>query len=403
MSATLDDYQWLVSDAAQPWLTRLQPELEGLATPAMLKRLRKDLSAERVHLVVEQVELRQRAREKFSLADRMFFTRKGLEQATDELLANYKAARFPGAGVFLDYCCGIGGDLLSIAARGLTLGLDFDPICVIFALANREAAKLPHSICGVECQHIGQQPPDKFSAWHCDPDRRVDGHRTTQIDLCEPRLEVLDKLRERNPNAAIKLAPATEVPPHWWDVAEREWLGSRGECRQQVAWFGALTRYPGKHTATVVAADGSSRTVVGSPSEAVSVARQLGQYVYEPHAAVLAAGLTGAMCREHGLEAVSAGVDYLTGDSPVADAALAAFEVREVLPFDRKQLRGWCREHAIGRLEIKKRGFPLDPRQLRSEIIAKGDNEATLILTPLEGHVRAVVAERCLHPLPPIR
>ncbi|HZN32933.1 MAG TPA: hypothetical protein VFB80_03910, partial [Pirellulaceae bacterium] len=79
MSATLDDYQWLVSDAAQPWLTRLQPELERLATPAMLQRLRKDLSAERVHLVVEQVELRQRAREKFSLADRMFFTRKGLE------------------------------------------------------------------------------------------------------------------------------------------------------------------------------------------------------------------------------------------------------------------------------------------------------------------------------------
>ena len=240
----------------------------------------------------------------------------------------------------------------------------------------------------------GHSDARKASAWHCDPDRRTEGHRTTKIDLFEPPLETLDQLRSQNANAAIKLAPATEVPPHWWDACEREWLGSRGECRQQVAWFGSLARHPGRHAATIVAADGSSRTVVGSPSEPVPVAEELGRYVYEPHAAVLAASLSGALCREHGLAAVSAGVAYLTGDRAIADAALAGFEVQEVLPFDRKQLRAWCREHAIGRLEIKKRGFPLDPARLRTEIIAAGDHEATLIITPLEGHVRTLVARR---------
>src|SRR4029453_11707209 len=76
---SLEDYRWLVSDAAMPWLARARGELAEARGPtaALVGRLRRDLSAERAHLVVEQCELRARAREKFSRADRMFFTRKG--------------------------------------------------------------------------------------------------------------------------------------------------------------------------------------------------------------------------------------------------------------------------------------------------------------------------------------
>jgi len=392
VSATLDDYRWLVSEAAQPWLDGVTKDFGESVTPGLLQQLRKDLSTDRAHLIVEQVELRRRAREKFSLADRMFFTRKGLEQATDEILANYKAARFQTLGV-LDLCCGIGGDLIAQAQRCHTLGVDRDPIIVVLAAANVSAlgsCAFGHHVKDADAQMCWQTGGE----WHCDPDRRVDDLRTTRLDSFDPPQEFLDRFLKHNSSAAIKLAPATEVPPHWWDACEREWLGSRGECRQQVAWFGSLARHPGQHAATVVAADGNARTVVGTFSEPVPVAEQLGRYVYEPHAAVLAANLTGALCREHNLAAVSAGIGYLTGDRLISDAALAAFEVREVLPFDRKQLRAWCREHAIGRLEIKKRGVTVDPRQLRAEIVAAGDNEATLILTPVEGRVRALVASR---------
>ena len=395
MAATLDDYRWLVSGEAQPWLAQAGDELQHAGiSPRYLQRLRKDLSAERAHLVVEQVELRERAREKFSLADQMFFTRKGLEQATDEVLANYKAARFPGA-VIADLCCGIGGDLMALLRRGFVhvFAIDQDRLVLEFATANLRlvgnegATLIPATVSQfILLKHL--------SAWHCDPDRRADGQRTTQLELCEPSLSALDDLRKSSPNAAIKLAPATEVPPQWWNAAEREWLGSRGECRQQVCWFGSLARHPGNHAATVVAADGSARTIVGKPTEAIDVAVQLGRYLFEPHAAVLAASLLGAVCREHSLASVSAGIGYLTGDRPIADPALAAFEIREVLPFDRKQLRGWCREHHIGRLEIKKRGVEVDPEKLRAEIIVAGNNAATLIIAPIDGQVRALVAQR---------
>lgn len=393
MPAALDDYEWLVSEAARPWLARVQDELHIIGlSPKFLERLRKDLSAERAHLVVEQVELRARAREKFSQADAMFFTRKSLEQATDEVLASYKAARFPVAPAF-DYCCGIGGDLIALGRHAAVGGLDRDAIAVLLANANAAACGLTRDRCvAFQAEILAEHPVE--IPWHCDPDRRLAGQRTTQIEYFEPGLEQLSTQLRRSGCAAIKLAPATEAPSDWWPLAEREWLGSRGECRQQVAWFGSLARHAGKHSATVVAADGSFRTIAGQPSWAIDIAAELDRYIYEPHAAVLAAHLTGAICREHGLAAVSANVAYLTGNRLLNDPLLAGFEILEVLPFDRKHLRAWCRERRIGVLEIKKRGVRVDPAQLRTEIVATGDNAATLVISPLAGHARVLVVRR---------
>src|SRR5260221_270455 len=94
--------EWLVSPAAAPWLT-LAAGFTQLLT-AHVDLLRRDLSPERTHLVLEQAMLRERARAKFSTADRMFFTSRGLEQATDEIVAGYKAGRFAVNARIFDLC-----------------------------------------------------------------------------------------------------------------------------------------------------------------------------------------------------------------------------------------------------------------------------------------------------------
>ena len=66
----------------------------------------------------------------------MYFTPCGLEQATDEKVARYKAARFAGQGLIFDLCSGIGGDLLSLAGAGTVRGFDRDPISATLANAN---------------------------------------------------------------------------------------------------------------------------------------------------------------------------------------------------------------------------------------------------------------------------
>ncbi len=401
MAAPIEDYQWLISDAARPWLAmgesvrgctfpRNTPPGEGLVRLA--RALRKDLSAERTHLVLEQIELRQRAREKFTQADQMFFTRKALEQATDEQVANYKASRFPQGYGAIDLCCGIGGDLLALArTRSICRGFDIDPVMVVLAQANLSV--LPRSDYDVvECD--APAVAVEGGPWHCDPDRRSGGRRTTAVEFFSPSLESLEQLLKESPEAAVKLAPATEAPPAWQTSAELEWISSRGECRQQVAWFDGLARHSGRHTATILSSDGATRTVAGEPDQSIPLSAHLGRYLYEPDSAVLAAKLSSVLCVEHSLAAVSAGIAYLTSDTLIADPALDAFELLDVLPLDRKQLKSYCREHGIGRLEIKKRGVEFSPERLREEIIGSGDEVATILVAPVQGQVRAMIARR---------
>jgi hypothetical protein len=391
MTPELDDYRWLVSSTAKPWLARAGVALAESrdAGAGLVQQLRKELTPERAHLIVEQAELRGRAQEKFSRAERMFFTRKALEQATDEQVAAVKAERFASSrGSVADLCCGIGGDLVALAG----CGVESDPNVAILAEANLQAHE--RTAVSVVVGDAAQFAVANFAAWHIDPDRRADGHRTSQVEHFQPPVEAIERLLAVNPHGAIKLAPASDVPPHWQTSAERCWLGSRGECRQQVAWLDSLARHPGLHSATVVDACGGSRTIVGQPDQPVPIASELCRYLLEPHAAVRAAKLTGEVCRLHGLAALASRIAYLTSDQLVDEPACEAFEILEVLQLDQKKLRAYCRERNIGRLEIKKRGVHLDPAKLRQAIVARGENEATLILAPLAGRVRALVVRR---------
>ena len=109
---------------------------------------------------------------------------------------------------------------------------------------------------------------------------------------------------------------------------------------------------------------------------------------------MLASGLVATLATEHRLAAFAAGVGYLTGDQPVVDAALAAFEVLEVLPLRVKLIGNWLRERGVGQLEIKKRGIAVEPEQLRRELCASGSGQATILIAPVAGKSVAIMARR---------
>lgn len=397
----LSDYHWLTSDAALPYLARCAQHNGELTR--LVASLRKDLSAERAHLVIEQVELRHRAKEKFSRASEMFFTRKGLEQATDEAIANYKAERFSVRHApVLDICCGIGGDLCALAANAFqdeqydspasyypAIGVDRDPIVAHLATTNYRVVTGHET--HVETLDASEVEPCKYSGWHIDPDRRTDGHRHTRLDELEPNHTLIDSWRGLNGLGAVKLAPATEVPEAWQRDSHRQWISSRGECRQQMLWF--FGQHGGLRTATVLSS-AEPRTVVEHVSATLPSADTIGRYLYEPDAAVLAAGITASLATEHALAAITPEGGYLTSDQRIADAALAGFEITDVLPMDIKQLRELVRVRRIGRLEVKKRGVPDTPELIRKRLNPLGDNAATLIVTRFQERVIAMLAQR---------
>ncbi|RMG40863.1 MAG: class I SAM-dependent methyltransferase, partial [Planctomycetota bacterium] len=92
------------------------------------KRLRARYPPDLVRAAVELIQARQRARGKFSRADRMWFDRRGVEQATDELIARRKAERFAAHPEVVDLCCGVGGDTIALAQRTGVVAVDESPL-----------------------------------------------------------------------------------------------------------------------------------------------------------------------------------------------------------------------------------------------------------------------------------
>ncbi len=389
----LDDYRWLASDDAAPYLARAATDERS--TIALVRSLRQALSPSRTHLVVGQIELRERARQKFAEADKMLFTRKLLEQATDERSARYKASRFPVGAQTVDLCCGLGGDLLALADHGQSLGIDIDPVSAL--LANANCQRLGRTSGSAQVGDARRPEVETGVLWHIDPDRRAQGTRSIHAEFWEPNADALRQLIAQHPDGGIKLAPASDLPEDFPAEAEREWIGQPRSCRQQIAWFGNLSRHPSMHTATVLArnARDAPMSITGNPNQVISVAGKLGNFVHEPHAAVLAGRLTGALAEILGLQAIVTGVAYLTSDQLIDDdARLATFEVVAALPFDVKQVKAALRERKMGRLEIKHRGLQLDPDLLQKRLNVPGDNRGCLIIVGGHENARAIITKR---------
>jgi hypothetical protein len=347
---------------------------------------RRELSADRARLVLEQAVLRRRAREKFSAPDELFFTARGLEQSTGEVIALYKASRFPAGAPVADLCCGIGGDLLGLARRGPATGVDCDPVAALFAAANTHAT--------VQCSDMVEIALDRFAAWHIDPDRRPQGRRTVRAQLHEPGPGTLDRLRSQQSDGAIKLAPAARLPESVVAEVEQEWISHAGECKQLVLWLDALANNVGRRRATRLASDGCAASFVGDPNLPIPVSTRLRRYVLEPDPAVLAAHLTGDLAARYNLDSVAASIPYFTTDARPHDPLLDAFEIHEVLPFDIARVKRLIRARDVGELEIKKRGVKCDPARLRMQLRPKGNARATLIVTPHAGSTIAILAAR---------
>ena len=370
-------HEWLITDEAQAWLEQLSCEE---VTPALHAKLRKDLPADRVAPIMEQLELRRRGVQKFTKANRMLFTRLGLEQATDEWIASYKAKRFLGISQVIDICSGIGGDLLSFTKHGLTVtGIDRDPASATFSSYN---AKQYGNSATSFCENASELHLQEADAWHADPDRRAGGRRSVNPDLHEPSLDQLANWRKVVPNAAIKLAPACRLPAVWQNECELEWISRTNECKQLVAWSGSLANNPGLRTATKIDSAGDSSSHSGSPDLAINWTETVGNYVYEPDSSILAAHLIGSIADNLGLSQFSATKAYLTSDSYIEDSLISAFQVKAIFPFQRKKLSAELQQRGIGSLELKCRGLDVDLPLLRKSLKLKGTESATLILTP---------------------
>ncbi|WP_425310215.1 class I SAM-dependent methyltransferase [Ammonicoccus fulvus] len=370
--------------AAALALAAAQPDPGSLAAATALRRT---VDADLAAAALSQIALRRRAITKFGdAASTLFFTPDALEQATRPDVARWRAERLAAAGVrrIVDLACGIGADSMAFLAAGLdVLAVERDEATAVLAEANLNAlAGAPSRVLRADATEVDLADRTVF----CDPARRTGAGRTWNVADFSPPWEFVTSLLDRDEGACLKLGPGVPhrlLPPR----TLTEWVSHRGEAVEACVWSHHLAE-PGRAAMLLPAADRLVATSANAPVGEVDA------FLHEPDPAILASGGLGALAATTGAWRLHPEIAYLATSAPVPSPFWTSFRVLESFPWREKDLRQWVRDHAIGTLEIKKRGIDVDPAALRRRLKPKGPHRATIIITPTTGSAKVLVVER---------
>lgn len=366
----------------------LQPREADFLTH--FQTLQRSYPDEPARAALEIAILRGEAGAKFPFAEKMYFTREALEQASAWQVATYRAERYRLFDLALDLGCSVGGDTLALAGAAVTLGIDLDPLRLLMARANLAALGLEMRAALLQADLSQELPlsrlPGKVGMFF-DPARRAGGRRVYSVRAYQPPLEIIRQWLIGTPALGVKISPGVRLDELSGYEAEVEFISLAGELKEAVLWFGPLrgptrraTVLPGPHSMT------------GSGERLPPLLSEPGAWLYEPDPAILRAGLVRTLGQQLGAAQLDPDIAYLTAAEWQPTPFARAWQVEDWFPFGLKRLREYLRVRGVGRLTVKKRGSPLQPEALIRELRLQGEAERTLFLTHLRGRPVAIVA-----------
>lgn len=353
------------------------------------ERLRRHYPADLVATALTLHELRLAGRAKFSRAMAMFFTRPGLEQASSERIARWRAGRFAGLGPVADLCCGIGGDTLALAGRGPVVAVDRDPVHLRMAELNADAYQVGAAVT-TQLGDVREWDPAAVAGAFIDPARR-DQRGRMRAGHSEPPLSWCVELARRLPAVAVKAAPGLPhdlVPAGW----EAEFIADGRDLKEAVLWSPALAR--NTRQATILSAEPDSGAGTGIDPVAHTLtaedgpeveSRQPGAYLLDPNPAVTRAGLVEELARGIDAWKIDPRIGFLSTNTQVGTPFARTLRVWESAPWHERRFAQRLRELEVGAVDIRRRGLAGAVDQIHRRLRLHGERRATLVITRVSG------------------
>jgi hypothetical protein len=370
----------LLSPAGRELLDRLSGQD---VTPGQALKLAQDLRGryppELVAAALTQQALRMSARAKFGRAQDMLFTRAGLEQSSSELTARHSAGRLRHFAAVADLCCGIGGNLVALAASSRVLAVDRDLTSLEYARHNAAVygtAGPVLAVCADVREVVASSSRPGIDAVFIDPARRA-GDRRLRAGLSEPPLGWCLQLPGWAPAVGIKAAPGLprELIPAGW---EAEFLAVGRSLKEALLWSPALAT--AARRATILPSGDTLTPETGPP---VPV-RPPGEFLLDPNPSVTRAGLVEDLARRLGAWKIDPMIAFLASDRAVTTPFARTLRVLESMPWNEKRAARRLRELGIGAADIRRRGLAGDVELIRRRLDLRGDTAATIVLTRRE-------------------
>ena len=414
----------LLSPPGQELLARVRAGRAAGEPPlALASRLRRDYPADLVAAATAQDDLRQAGAAKFSRAGQMLFTRPGLEQASSETAARHRARRLGEAtgGRLADLGCGIGGDLIALAAGRDVLAVDRDPVHLRMAAHNAGVYDVAAGAC-TRAADVRDVDLGGIGAVFTDPARRLPGTsaaepgpgragatsasaaragagraggRRLRPGDSEPPLEWCFALTGQVPAVVVKAAPglpAGIVPAGW----ETEFVADGRDLKEAVLWSPALAT--ARSRATILP---EGHALLPGPGEEAELGEEPGPggepgpgegaatvpvappgaFLFDPNPAVTRAGLVRTLGRRLGAWQIDPRIAFLSADSAQSTPFARTLRVLESAPWNEKDFARRLRALGIGAADIRRRGLAGDVDQIHRRLKLAGPHRATLVLT----------------------
>lgn len=340
-----------------------------------IERVTNATSEDAARWAFTQWQLREKAKQKFDLAERMLFDRDGLEMASHERIARFHASLFDLKLTVVDGCCGIGSDVIAFASTGDAVGFELDPQRAELAAWNLSVSGARAEIRkGNSLDFIGE-----FDQVFCDPSRRQAGSRLTEPENYAPNpFEVAARVKP-SARVAIKLSPM--LPNETLlELGEAVLFVSFGrECREALCFRG-FDRQPG-----IQALHLESGEVLAGET-APPIRDQPSKHIFDVDPAAIRASASGALCATHGLAALGYAGGYLTGEGEVDSRWLTPFEFIASYPFSPSRPLKLVQElpaAAYDYLAVKSRVPGLDTSQLTKLLRKRGKKESEKVVVML--------------------
>lgn len=389
---TLDQFSALREPEGQRLLADLRDLAPAESTAIRVAtRLRKTYPPDLVSAALTLHELRVRAGGKFARASELWLTRAGLEQATSEAIATWRARRFRDIGKVADLCCGIGGDLIALAQRspgGMVLAVDSDPLHLAMARANAAVYGIGDR---VEFREANVRDMD-LSDWggvFIDPARRT-GQDRFATGRSEPPLDWCVALGDRVENVGIKAAPGIprDLVPGGWEL---ETIALGTDLKEAVLWSSSIARATA--SATVIRDEGvyHLRPV---PGDAVLTRNpEAGEVLLDPNPAITRAGLVEDLARLTGAAKLDDRLGFLVSAADVASPFARSLPIVASMPWHEKRVRARLRELDAGPVDVRRRGLAGDVDAIARRLRGAGPRPLTLAMTRVRDQPWALICD----------
>lgn len=384
------------------WQQLAEPQAQDLITQASdvnpsdvaaVSRLRKTCDADLLHLVLDLVKARQKAKTKWpeNIAANLFADSQGVEQATSQIVSSHKAKRFAKLGKpVMDLCCGIGGDAMGFTQAGLTvIGIDMDPSRAWMTKKNAHCQTVAMDINNVEL--------DQNHVFHIDPARRNQHGRTHNIADYQPGLEVMQQLLTKQPTGCFKLGPGVNLDCLEDELAvdvpcEIEIISEHGSLVQAVLWTGDLAQCARRAT---LLPEGLEVAATEDEVWEEPPQTEIKKFVMTFDASVERLGLMAMLCNQLDVACIHPQAGLLTSDELTTTPWIKSFEVLADLPWKIKPLKAALRKLDAGIVEVKTRAKLVNPDLLQKQLRGKGDQLLTVFILRFGKQSRAIVTKRC--------